>query len=454
MDTSIFKAYDIRGVYPDQINEDLVYKIAQAYTKFVNPKKIILAQDVRESSPALWEAASRGLTDAGVDIVDIGVVSTDMMYFATAHLKTDGGIIISASHNPREYNGMKLVRTEAVPISGDSGIEDIKKMVEEGIELNSEKKGNIEKQDIIDDYIDHCLSFVDVNKIKPIKLVANANFGMAGKVFEKLIKKADLIIDLVPINFTPDGSFPKGRPDPLIPENRDEIEKTIKDEKAGLGIAWDADADRIFFFDEHGDFIDGYYIVALLASILLRDKKDEAVIIDPRMVFATRDAITEAGGRPLVNKVGHTFIKERMRKENALFAGENSAHLYFRENYFCDNGMIPVLLILQELSEKNTTISKLVEPWTSKVFVSGEQNFRVKDTDEVIEIINNSFTDGNYDNTDGLSIEFDDYRFNVRNSNTEPLLRLNVESYSKDVLAKQTGRIIEIIKPFVVKEKI
>ncbi len=450
MDSSIFKAYDIRGIYPNQIDEEVVYKIVQAYTDFIKPKKVVLSKDVRKSSPALWEAAARGFVDAGVDVIDIGTVSTDMMYFAVASMGIDGGITISASHNPREYNGMKMVRENAIPISGDSGIKDMQKRVENNFSIQAEYKGSIESYDITDDYIDHCLSFIDVEKIKPIKLVANANFGMAGKVFEKLVAKANLPIDFVPIDFEPDGNFPKGRPDPLIPENRNEIEKIIKDESASLGIAWDADADRIFFFDENSNFVDGYYIVALLASIMLRGTEDEVVVIDPRMVFATRSAIKDAGGRALVNKVGHTFIKERMRKENAIFAGENSAHLYFRDNYFCDNGMIPVLLVLQELSQQNTTLSKLVEPWTSRVFVSGEKNFKVTDTSDVIEQINKTFTDGKHDETDGLSVEYEQSRFNVRSSNTEALLRLNVEAYSQDILAEQTQKVIDVIKPFVV----
>ncbi len=450
MDSSIFKAYDIRGIYPNQIDEEVVYKIVQAYADFIKPKKVILSKDVRKSSPSLWEAAARGFVDAGVDVIDIGTVSTDMMYFAVASMGLDGGITISASHNPREYNGMKMVRENAIPISGDSGIKDIQKRVENNFNIQSENKGSIESYDIVDDYIDHCLSFIDIEKIKPIKLVANANFGMAGKVFEKLVAKANLPIDFVPIDFEPDGNFPKGRPDPLIPANRNEIERLIKSEKASLGIAWDADADRIFFFDENSNFVDGYYIVALLASIMLRDTEDEAVVIDPRMVFATRSAIKDAGGRALINKVGHTFIKERMRKENAIFAGENSAHLYFRDNYFCDNGMIPVLLVLEELSQQNTTLSKLVEPWTSRVFVSGERNFKVTDANAVIEQIKKTFTDGKHDETDGLSVEYQQSRFNVRASNTEPLLRLNVEAYSREDLAEQTQKVVDVIEPFVV----
>ena len=450
MDSSIFKAYDIRGIYPNQIDEEVVYNIVQAYADFIKPKKVILSKDVRKSSPSLWEAAARGFVDAGVDVIDIGTVSTDMMYFAVASMGLDGGITISASHNPREYNGMKMVRENAIPISGDSGIKDIQKRVENNFNIQSENKGSIESYDIVDDYIDHCLSFIDIEKIKPIKLVANANFGMAGKVFEKLVAKANLPIDFVPIDFEPDGNFPKGRPDPLIPANRNEIERLIKSEKASLGIAWDADADRIFFFDENSNFVDGYYIVALLASIMLRDTEDEAVVIDPRMVFATRSAIKDAGGRALINKVGHTFIKERMRKENAIFAGENSAHLYFRDNYFCDNGMIPVLLVLEELSQQNTTLSKLVEPWTSRVFVSGERNFKVTDANAVIEQIKKTFTDGKHDETDGLSVEYQQSRFNVRASNTEPLLRLNVEAYSREDLAEQTQKVVDVIEPFVV----
>lgn len=446
MDEKIFKAYDIRGIYPGEINAEGVYKIAQAYAIFLQPKKVALGRDVRLSSPELHQAACQGLIDAGVDVVDIGEVSTDMMYFAVAFYNLDGGLTITASHNPREYNGIKMVREKAIPISGDSGIYEIKDLALSGHNKKSKNQGSLEKKDILEDYVKHCLSFIDIKKIKKFSVVANANFGLAGQVLDKIKETARLPIDIIPLNYNPDGSFPKGRPDPLIPENRIETEELIKASKADFGVAWDADADRCFFFDEKGEFIDGYFIVALLAKIMLRGISGEKVIIDPRMVFATKEAVLSSGGIPLVNKVGHTFIKERMRKENAIFAGENSAHLYFRDNYYCDNGMIPFLLILQELSVSGQKLSELVAEWRDRIFVSGEINFKVKNPEKILAYLAEKYSDGKKDDTDGLSIEYDDWRFNVRLSNTEPLLRLNIESYSQQRLNEAKKEIENIIE--------
>lgn len=431
VDQSIFKAYDIRGIYPDQLDEKIIYAIAQGYVDLVKPKKVVLGRDVRTSGESLWQAAKQGFVDAGVDVVDIGVVSTDMMYFAVVYLAVDGGLTISASHNPREYNGVKMVRRDAVPISGDSGIVEIKEFVLSKKNITSANLGSSFTENILDAYIEHCISFIDTKKLQPVHIVANANFGMAGVVFDEMIAKADLPVSVERLNFKPDGTFPKGRPDPLVPENRVETAELVRDTNADFAVAWDADADRCFFFDEKGNFIDGYYIVALLASILLEGTQDEKVIIDPRMVFATRDAIRAAGGIPIVNKVGHTFIKERMRKENAIFAGENSAHLYFRDNFFADNGIIPLLLIMQKISESGKKLSELVAPWTTTVFVSGEINFEVHDALSILKRLREKYFDASIDDTDGLSFEYEEYRFNVRLSNTEPLLRLNIESYDK-----------------------
>jgi len=445
MDSKIFKAYDIRGTYPEQFDEDAAYRIAQAYATFISPKTVALGKDVRESSPRLWDAAMKGFTDAGVNVVDIGTVSTDMMYFAVAHLRLDGGIIISASHNPREYNGMKMVREKAIPISGDTGIQDMRAIAEKGEKVVAEAKGSVTRKDIMDAYVLHCLSFIDPSQMRPMKVVANANFGMAGIAAMEMVKVGKLPVAFEKLNFEPDGSFPKGRPDPLVPENRGETSNAVRSTGARFAVAWDADADRCFFFDETGAFIDGYYVVALLATIMLRDHPGEKVIIDPRMVFATRKAIQEAGGVAVMNKVGHTFIKERMRKENAIFAGENSAHLYFRDNFFCDNGMIPFLLITQELSRSGKSLSELVRPWTDAVKVSGEINFTVQDPLAVIEVIAKAFADGKQDRTDGLSVEYPSVRFNVRPSNTEPLLRLNVESYMQPEMEQMRDRLQELI---------
>jgi len=450
MDSKIFKAYDIRGVYPDDMNEDDAYVIAQAYAQFVKPKKIALGKDVRISGPSMWDATAQGLIDASVDVVDIGTVSTDMMYFAAAYLELDGGIGVTASHNPREYTGMKMVREKAIPISGDTGIKAMQAIAEKGERMRADQKGAITKQDILEPYVDHCLAFIDSTKIKKLRVVANANFGMAGIVVQRMIAKGKLPLEIKPLNFEPDGTFPKGRPDPLVPENRGETSDLVKATNADFAVSWDADADRCFFFDEHGDFIDGYYIVALLASIMLRTHPGGKVIIDPRMVFATRKAIQDAGGTPIMNKVGHAFIKERMRKEDAIFAGENSAHLYFKDNYYCDNGMIPFLLILQELSITGKKMSELVKPWTDAVKVSGEINFTVKDVKAVIAEITKKFIDGEQNTIDGLSVEYPHGRFNVRGSNTEPLLRLNVEAYTQADMEALRDKVSTDINPFLV----
>lgn len=450
MNPNIFKSYDIRGVYPEEINEDAVYRIAQSYAEFIQPKKVALGKDARLSSPSLWQSAADGLRQAGVDVVDIGDVSTDMMYFAVAKYNLDGGIAITASHNPREYNGMKLVKKSAVPISSDSGLYQIRDLVLQNKNIKTNTLGVLESADISDDYARHCLKFISPSDIKHFSVVANANFGFAGRVFDRIKEVGNLPLQIFPLNYQPDGNFPKGRPDPLVPENRTETENLIKEKNADFGVAWDADADRCFFFDERGGFIDGYYIVALLSSILLRNTSGEKVIIDPRMVFATREAILENKGVPLINKVGHTFIKERMRQEDAVFAGENSAHLYFRDNFYCDNGMIPLLLIAQELSSSGRSLSELVAKWRDRIFVSGEINFKLEKTTSahILEQIKSSFPKGKIDLTDGLSIEYEDLRFNLRSSNTEPLLRLNIESYSRFKLDETQLKIKEIINNF------
>ena len=444
----IFKAYDIRGIYPDEIDEVTVYRIARAYARWLRPKKIAVGKDVRISSPRLWQAAALGLQAEQVEVIDIGTVSTDMMYFAVAYYGYDGGLAITASHNPREYNGLKLVRAQAIPISGDSGIREIRELAQQITAKPPAVLEPVQFQAITADYVRHCLSFIDKKKIKQFKLVANANFGPAGQILDQLKSAGKLPVEIIPLNYQPDGTFPKGRPDPLILENRHETESLIRSARADLGVAWDADADRCFFFDEQGNFIDGYYIVALLSAIILRGTRGEKVIIDPRLVFATRQAIKANHGIPLVNKVGHTFIKERMRKENAIFAGENSAHLYFRDNYYCDNGMIPLLLILAELSASRRKLSELVAPWREKVFVSGEINFTIKDPLAASAELRKVFADGQADETDGLSVEYSDRRFNVRSSNTEPLLRLNVEAYASDQLRQLTEQVTAIIKKY------
>lgn len=444
---AIFKAYDIRGVYPDEINEEAVSKIAQAYLKvFQIQGAVVIGKDVRLSSPSLWQSAALAITKAGYAVIDIGTVSTDMLYFSVANYGYGGGFIISASHNPKEYNGMKFVREQAIAISSDSGLLQMRDQAEKDEEIVESDKGSIIKKDILADYVKHCLSFINPQTIKPLKIVANANFGMAGIVLKKML--AGLPIEIIELNFQPDGNFPKGRPDPMYPENRAETENMIKKNRADFGVAWDADADRCFLFDEKGEYVDGYFLTAILAEILIKKsgQKNEKIIYDPRLTWAIEDKVKSLGGHSLVNKPGHTFIKERMRQEHALFAGETSGHFYFRENFYCDNGMIPLLLILEELSTKNVQLSELAKPYRDEYFVSGEINTTVNDPDVVIKNAEEKYNDGKVEHIDGISVEFANWRFNLRKSNTEPLIRLNVEAKTQKLVDEKVNELLKLIK--------
>lgn len=447
MEQTIFKAYDIRGIYPDQIDEKIVYKIAQAYASIVKPKTVALGRDVRTSGPSLWEAAKNGLIDHGVDVVDIGMISTDMLYFGVAHYKYDGGITISASHNPAEYNGMKLVRADAVPISGDTGIQDIRQLVESGYQHKADKPGEVIQKDITQEYLETCLKFIDASKIKPFHVVANAMFGPA----LQNVMKMNLPIKLKMLNEIPDGTFPKGQPDPMQEGNRLETIQLIQNEKADFGVAWDGDADRFFLFDENGRFIPGYYLTAFFGEYFARKHPGSKIIYDPRLTWATMDFVASAGGVALVNKAGHSFIKERMRKEGAVFAGEMSGHYYFKEYYYCDNGLIPFLLILEILSqaEAGVKVSSLFDKFFNLYPISGEINTKLASQDQVIgklDKVQGHYPDAQMDKTDGLTIEYHDWRANVRGSNTEPLIRVNVEAKNHKLLDQKTKELIELIR--------
>lgn len=445
IDQTIFKAYDIRGVYPDQINEDAVYKIAQAYAKLFNPQSVVLGRDVRLSGPSLWEAAKKGLIDHGVDVIDIGVVSTDMMYFAVANYGYDGGITISASHNPKEYNGMKLVRADAVPVSGDTGIEDIKKLVLENYTHQAPINGELKHREVQAEYLEKCLTFIDVRKIKPFMVVANAMFGSA----LENVSKMNLPIKLVRMNETPDGNFPKGQPDPLQGQNQTETIALIQKEKPHFGVAWDADADRFFLFDETGRFIPGYYITAFLAKHIVINHKGGTVICDPRLNWAVFEKVIQAGGQVIVNRVGHSFIKERMRKNKAIFAGEMSGHYYFKDFYYCDNGLIPFLMLLQIFSETEKKVSDLFGAYFFRYPISGEINTKLNDqaqAEGILKEIEAKYKDAKIEKIDGLSIEYETWRANIRSSNTEPLLRLNVEAKDDGTLKKKTEELMSFIQ--------
>lgn len=446
--SNIFKSYDVRGVYPTDFNEEIAGKITQSYIKLFNPKKVVLGRDVRESGESLFKGILKAFIDAGIDVLDIGIVSTDEFYFAVGSNKVDGGITVSASHNPREYNGMNFCKKNAEPISGDTGLSEMKEMI-----LNdtyqvpaANKKGKVEKLYVRDDFIKNAISFIDKDLLKPLKIVANANFGVDFIILKRAIEMYNLPLTVIPLNEKPDGTFPKGPPNPLLPENREETLQLIKKENADLGVSWDADGDRCFFADEKGIFIEGYFITAILAKEILKKNPGGKILIDPRLIWATTEEINNSGGTTIISKPGMTVIAGKMKQEDAVFAGEMSSHFYFKENFYRDNGIIPLFLILEMVSKYNTTLSKLALPYTSKYFISGEINFETEKKDEIIKLANEKYKDGKIEYIDGLSVEYKDWRFNLRKSNTEPLLRLNLESRSDELTKKKTEELITLIK--------
>lgn len=447
MNWDVFRAYDIRGIYPEQIDEEAYYRIAKGYVYLFKPTTMVVGMDARLSSPPLKASLIKGFLDAGVDVIDIGQITTDMLYYVVgASSDYSGGVVVSASHNPKEYNGMKMVREKAAAISSDTGLFDIREALKEGknAEVTSDKKGTCTNRDILDDYLKHVLKFIDRSKIKPFTFVGNANFGFVCRPAAKLAQ--DLGLNLIPLNFEPDGSFPKGPPDPMLPGNRTETEALVRDRGATFGVIWDADADRAMFVDEKGEFISGAYITALLADILLTKYGSNKIIFDPRVIWPTIDVVKRKGGTPIISKGGHAFIKDRMRRENALFAGELSGHYYFRENFYADNGVIPFLLVLEHLSTQDKPFSEIMKSYMAGHYMSGELNYRVKDIKSVIEQVRQKFHgQGEEDFTDGYSLETAEWRFNIRGSNTEPLLRLNIEARKPDLVDQTRQKIEKII---------
>jgi phosphomannomutase len=434
-----FKAYDVRGRIPDQLNEDVAYRIGRAFAEVIQPKKVVVGHDIRLSSESIKAAVSDGLRDAGVDVYDIGLCGTEEIYFATSHAGMDGGIAVTASHNPKDYNGMKFVREESKPISGDTGLLDIKALAEKNeFAPPVAQRGSLSPLDTAQAYVEHLLSYVNVADLKPLKIVVNAGNGGAGRVIDLL--EEHLPFEFIRVHHEADGNFPNGVPNPLLIENRQPTIDAIKANNADLGVAWDGDFDRCFFFDETGDFIEGYYVVGLLAETFLLLSPGEKIVHDPRLTWNTIDMVNEAGGQTVQSKTGHAFIKERMRKENAAYGGEMSAHHYFRDFAYCDSGMIPWLLVAQLMSVKSATLSSLVEERVACFPCSGEINREVVDAASTIAAIEARYTAdaSDVDRTDGLSMSFGDkWRFNVRMSNTEPVVRLNVESRGDMALMKE-----------------
>jgi phosphomannomutase len=443
-----FRAYDIRGVYPTDLDEDGFYRIAKAYTYLFHPKTMVVGMDARESGPALKKALTEGFVDAGVNVVDIGGITTDMIYYAVGSSEEySGGIVVSASHNPKEYNGAKMVKEKAAAISSDTGLFEIRDIIKAGQDqgVTSDTKGKVTQKNVFADYVDHVLSFIERDVIKPFHIIANANFGYVGKGVQLIADQLGL--KLTTLNFEPDGTFPKGTPDPMQPANRAETEEMMRNGKFDFAAIWDADADRCMFLDERGEFISGAYVTAMLADVLL-DKHGgkNKIIFDPRVIWPTIKVCEKHGAEPIISKSGHAFIKDRMRKENAIFAGEMSAHYYFRENFFADNGVIPFLLILEHLSRNDKPFSEVMKPYIDGHYMSGELNYRVANAGETIAAVKAQFHDkGKEDLTDGYSLTADDWRFNIRPSNTEPLLRLNVEARKPGLVEKIRDQIQDII---------
>jgi phosphomannomutase len=441
-----FKAYDIRGRVPDELNEDIAYRLGRAFVTFEKAAKVVIGRDIRLSSPAMAAALSAGLTDQGADVFDLGICGTEQVYHATFSQHYDGGIMVTASHNPIDYNGMKLVRADSRPVSGDSGLNEMAALVSANTFSAGARKGGVTPINIEAEYVSHLLGYVDVDKIKPLKVVVNAGNGCAGRVIDLL--EQHLPVTFIKIHHEADGTFPNGIPNPLLPENRDSTRKAVLEHGADLGLAWDGDFDRCFFFDEQGGFIEGYYIVGLLAEALLKKNPGAKIIHDPRLTWNTVDIVTASGGVPVMSKTGHAFIKERMRHENAIYGGEMSAHHYFRDFAYCDSGMIPWLLVLELLGRSGKPMSSLVGDRISLFPASGEINMKVGNARHIISEIEKRYVDvaKDVEYTDGLSMNFDNWRFNLRTSNTEPVLRLNVESKGDAMLMKQkTEELLELV---------
>lgn len=442
-----FKAYDIRGRVPDELSEDIAYRIGRAYAQLLNPKKVVVGRDVRLSSQPLCTALSHGLMEGGADVYDIGLCGTEEVYHATFCHAMDGGIMVTASHNPMDYNGMKLVREGARPISGDSGLHGIRDLAAAGSFASVARVGSLLTLDSKPAYLEHLLTYTDTTALKPLKVVVNSGNGCAGPIIDLL--EPYLPYCFVKVHHQPDGSFPNGIPNPLLPENREATAQVVRESGADVGIAWDGDFDRCFFFDEQGAFIEGYYLVGLLAQALLLRNPGARIIHDPRLTWNTIDLVKRAGGLAVMSKTGHAFIKERMRAEDAVYGGEMSAHHYFREFAYCDSGMIPWLLVLEIICRSGKPLSELVGQMMTAYPASGEINRTVADAPALLAAAEKRYASAaaTIDRTDGLSMEFADWRFNLRSSNTEPLLRLNVEARGDERLMREkTEELLGLIR--------
>ena len=449
-----FKAYDIRGQLGTELDESVAYRIGRAYAEFLKPKNVVLGGDIRLTSESLKAALSEGIRDAGADVLDIGMVGTEQVYFATSHLQADGGIEVTASHNPIDYNGMKPIREGSRPISSDTGLLDIKRMAEENdfSPIDAARRGGYTQVSIMQKYLDHLCGYVDLPAIKPIKLVMNAGNGAAGPVVDAIearFKSLQLPIEIIKIHNTPDGSFPNGIPNPLLPENRGSTIDAVLQHGADMGIAWDGDFDRCFMIDEKGNFIEGYYIVGLLAEAFLLKTPGAKIIHDPRLTWNTIDVAAKNGGQAIQSKTGHAFIKERMRAEDAVYGGEMSAHHYFRDFFYCDSGMIPWLLVMELISSSGRPLSDLVRAMVEAYPSPGEINRTIADPAKAIRQVKQHYEAKALviDEIDGISMEFTDWRFNLRMSNTEPVVRFNVETRGdRELLEQRQNEVLAILE--------
>jgi phosphomannomutase len=443
LDPKVFKAYDVRGIYPDELDEAGAETIGRAYVEQFEPRRMAVGRDMRLSSPAMQEALMRGAASAGADVVDLGLIGTEMLYFAVGSLGLEGGAMVTASHNPKQYTGMKLVRRGALPVGGESGLLDVRDRALADAKPSG-AAGTIEPYDIWPAYVDRVLSFVDVGAIEPLKVVIDAANGMGGTMLPPVLER--LPIETVRCYFEPDGSFPNHEPNPLLPENREFIVRKTLDEGADLGVAFDGDGDRCFFVDDTGEFVPGDFVTALFAESVLEKEPGAKVIYDVRASRAVPDTIEQAGGVALVNRVGHAFIKARMRKDEAAFGGEVSGHYYFRDFSQADSGVVPFLLMLELVSKRGRRLSEILAPFRSRYFITGEINTPVPDVALKLQELKERYADGRVSHLDGISVDFDDWHFNVRPSNTEPLLRLNLEATSEELMEQKRDEVLDVIR--------
>jgi phosphomannomutase len=447
LDPAVFKAYDVRGIYPEDIDEEGAYAIGRAYVQQFEPKRLAVGRDMRLSSPQMAAAVIRGCSDEGAEVLDVGLIGTEMLYFAVGSLGLDGGIMVTASHNPKEYTGMKIVRRGALPVGGESGLLDVRDRALAVTDVRGGGEVRVSEYDIWPGYVDRVLSFIDVAALRPLKVVIDAANGMAGAMLPPVLERLPML-DVVTCNFDPDGSFPNHEPNPLLPENREFIVRTTLEQRADLGVAFDGDADRCFFVDDTGEFVPGDFATALLAENVLAKEPGAKIIYDVRASWAVPETIRAAGGRPLVNRVGHAFIKARMRRDDAAFGGEVSGHYYFREFSQADTGVVPFLVMLEILSRKGEKLSEILAPFRSQYFITGELNTPVADVALKLQELKERYAaeGGRISHLDGISVDFDDWHFNVRPSNTEPLLRLNLEALSQELMERKRDEVLDLIR--------